>query len=94
MKVIGLAAEPYGRKRYICEVEHHEIEKFLDLFYNKLPELKVGEVVDLGRGHDYAEQIGTALGTTQKFIEANQKTITAILNGLNIQRIVAERDGQ
>jgi hypothetical protein len=91
VKVIGITSENHYHKEYICTVERIELEKYLGLYYSatnaKLPELKVGDTVDLGRAHDYASQIGSAMKQTQEFVRAHQQVVTAILNGLNYQRI-------
>jgi hypothetical protein len=91
MKIIGKADTGSYDPDYICTVKRSELEKYLGLYYSatnaKLPELKVGDTVDLGRAHDYAREIASAMKTTQEFIGANQKIVTAILNGLHYQRI-------
>lgn len=53
MKVIGKTRTGWDAE-YICTVKHCELEKFLGLYYNKLKEIEVGEVVDLGKGYDHA----------------------------------------
>ena len=90
MKVLGLATVSYSRT-YICEVTHSEIEQFLNLYYAKLPELKIGESVDLGKGYNYAVDIASALKSTRDFVKDNQKVVTAILNGLNFEHVMAEQ---
>lgn len=87
MKVIGMAKDGV----YLCEVTHAEIEKFLNLYYGKMGRMKVSETIDLGKGYDYASQIGDAMRKTQEFISANQQVVTAILNGLSFQKIAAEK---
>ncbi len=56
MKVLGLA----GGKTYLVEVSHNELEKVFDKYYGKLPELKVGSVVDLGEGYEFRSDIKRA----------------------------------
>lgn len=86
MKIIGQVSYD----NYICEISHGEIEKFLNLYYDKMPKLKVGDKVDLGKGYDYAGQIADAMRKTKDFIGANQQVVTAILNGLHYEKIAAE----
>lgn len=86
MKIIGTS----DHDSYICQVSHTEIEKFLNLYYGKKKPLTVGETVDLGKGYDYASQIGDAMRKTQEFVNANQQVVTAILNGLNFQKIAEQ----
>lgn len=91
MKVIGTATASYDPE-YIVTLRHSELEKFLGLYYTreKFQHLKVGDTVDLGRGYDYTQQIANAMRTTQEFVKANQAIVTAILNGLNYQRIAED----
>lgn len=86
MRVIGKTTERDGE--YICYVSHTELEKFLDLYYGKMKRLEVGHTVDLGKGYDHASEIARSMDAVQKFVQANQTIVTAILNGLNYQRIV------
>lgn len=76
MKVIAKIEE----KKYVCVVEHYELEKFINLYYNNLKELKVGDSIDLGTGYNHHRDTKEALKQTQQFFEANIKTIEAITN--------------
>lgn len=90
MKIIGIAGDSYDPE-YIATVRHSEIAKFLNLYYgSKLGHLKVGDTVDLGKGHDHASQIADAMRKTQEFVQANQTVVTAILNGLNFQHLMKD----
>lgn len=82
MKVIGLIEE----NRYICEVSHTEIEKFLNMYYGNenLNEMKVGTEINLGKGHDFMREIKSAVGETQKFLKLNKEIIKSITDGINI----------
>lgn len=53
MKVIAKAAA----EKYLCEVSHQELEKFLGKYYGKLDRLDVGHEVNLGQGYDYSVRI-------------------------------------
>lgn len=90
MKVIGIAGDSWN-PQYICTIDHRELSKFLGLYYDKLKTLKVGEEVDLGKGHDHASDIASAMKATQDLIKAHQPVVTAILNGLRIQAISNEQ---
>lgn len=81
MKVIGSG----GNGKYICEVSHLELEKFLDLYYGKQKRLEVGDEVDLSKGYNHAADVEKALQSTRSFIQDNQATVTAIINGLRIE---------
>lgn len=88
MKVLGIV----DSNTYLVEVGHTEIEKFLDLYYGKLSRLKVGEIVDLGRGYDYARDIRDSMKTTRDFVEGHQKVVNAIINGLRIENLTRDED--
>lgn len=88
MKVIGTA----GSNTYLCEINHTELEKFMGLYYRKLGPLKVGDVVDLGKGHDHSAEIKAAMNTTRAFIENNSKIVNAIINGLRVETILADTE--
>lgn len=87
MKIIGKAAE-YGDE-WICTVTKSELEKFLGLYYGKMPPIKTGDVIDLGRGFDHASQICSAMKTTREFVQANQAIVTAIMQGMSIEAVSA-----
>lgn len=63
MKVIGLK----NRDNYIVEVSHTELEKVFDKYYNNLPRLSVGDVINLEDGYDFRSDIKDACG---KMVEA------------------------
>lgn len=84
MKVIGMA-----NGDYICTLDHHELEKFLNLYYNRMERLRVGDTINLGRGHDFANEAADAMRKTQDFIRVNQAVVNAILNGLNYAQLQA-----
>jgi len=46
--------------------------------------LKVGQVVDLGRGYDFASEAKAAMKATSELIEKNKKVVEAIFNGIQI----------
>jgi len=90
MKVIATS----GRKKYICEVEHHELEKFLNLYYDKLPELAVGKEIDLGKGYDFAIEAKRACDKTADLIAANKNVIETILNGITFIGNIEPKEGE
>jgi hypothetical protein len=69
---------------YICEVNHSEVEKFLNLYHGKKERLIVGDVIDLGKGYDFAKQTQEAFNKTEAFIESNSEIIRAIIAGITI----------
>ena len=80
MKVIGISENG----DYIATVTHNELEKFLGQYYGKLPKLQAGQSIDLGRGYDYFTQTKECFRLTKEFVSANEKVISAILNGLRL----------
>jgi len=74
MKVIGLISS----KKYIVEIDKSEIEKFLNLYYNKMATLRVGDEIDLGKGYDWYYEIRTALAEARTFFSVNVDTINGI----------------
>ena len=87
MKIIGMS----DSSKYICEVSHGEIEKFLDLYYNKMERLAVGESVNLGAGYDYDIKIRAALEKTENFIKSSGKIMRAIADGICISHKGGEK---
>lgn len=79
MKVLGKTGSGY-----IAQIEHSELERFLNLYYGKLNPLKVGDEMDLGRGYEFDADVRCALRKTQEFIEAHQPVINALMDGLKV----------
>lgn len=80
MKVIGKVDGDV----YICQVSHREIEKFMDLYYNKMGYLAVGDEVDLGKGYDFFQDTKGALKKTEEFIKSNKEVIEMIVTGISL----------
>lgn len=91
MKVIGMGGDQWS-STYIVTLGHAELEMFLNLYYDKLPKLKVGDEVDLGRGYKFASEIKDAMTKTRDFVQANQKVVTAIMQGLSIEALVRQAE--
>lgn len=90
MKIIGIGQ---NRDTYLCEVNHTELEKFMNLYYGKLDRLKAGETIDLGAGYDHASQIRDALAKTEDFIKSSGKIISAITNGIGVAKELGKSSG-
>jgi hypothetical protein len=82
MKIIGKTSEYSGD--YICVVSHIEIEKFMNLYYNKMKSLNVGDEIDLRKGYDFTEEVKNSLQKTNEFIHANKKVIDSIIMGITV----------
>ena len=82
MRILGTAS--YHGDKYIAEIDHSEIEKFLNLYYNNLKKLSVGQFVDLGRGYDFAAEAKAAMKATSDLIEKNKVVVKAIFDGIQI----------
>ncbi|SBV93230.1 hypothetical protein KL86DPRO_10498 [uncultured delta proteobacterium] len=80
MLIIGKISD----RKYICEVTHTEIEKFMNLYYNNMKKFEVGDEVDLGKGYDFSVQTQNAMKKTEDFIAGNKEIIEAILNGISV----------
>lgn len=79
MEVIGETKD-----KYICIIDHTELEKFLGQYYNNLKRLKPGDIVDLGKGYDFHRDIKDAFEKTSNLITSNKKVIEAIFNGITV----------
>jgi len=76
MKVIGIGSI----NKYICEVDHYELEKFLNLYYGKLDVLKIGKEIDLSAGYNHWNSIKSAcesMESTMKQFKSAQDTMIA-----------------
>ena len=78
MKVIGIGEN----KTYICEINHTELEQFLNKYYGNLKRLEVGDEINLGKGYKFYADTKQALNETRTFIKANEKIIKTILDGI------------
>ena len=58
MKVIGTA----NGSDYIVQVSHSELEKVMGKYYGKMPNLKVGDEMNLGTGYNFTSDIQKACG--------------------------------
>lgn len=66
MKVIAKASE----SKYLCEVSHDELEKFMGKYYGKLEKLNVGQELHLGLGYDFATRIEHACKQMRESMKA------------------------
>jgi len=82
MQILGLSGKNYETK-YICEISHSELEKFLNQYYDKLKKLAPGDTVDLGKGYDFLKDIESAIKENQNFLKANKKIISTIMDGFS-----------
>lgn len=90
MKVIAKISE----SRYLCEVSHDELEKFLDRYYGKLSKLVVGEEVHLGQGYDFAARIESAckkMAEAMKEFDQARNTMTAYALAISARGDEGER---
>lgn len=76
MKVIAKASE----SKYLCEVSHEELEKFMNQYYGKMSKLSVGQDLNLGQGYDFAARIEAAcksMADAMKEFGRSQQVMTA-----------------
>ena len=85
MKILG-TTKNYYNETYICEVSHHELEKFFNQYYSnkKLGDFKTGDEIDLGTGFDHHTKIINALKETKSFIKSHRDVVRAITDGFLI----------
>lgn len=83
MKVLGTNGDNFDKK-YICEVSHEELEKFMNLYYGKMAVLRAGEEIDLSKGHDFASDAKIALRKTEEFISSSSEIVKAIAEGVSL----------
>ncbi|OHD24889.1 MAG: hypothetical protein A2Y38_16285 [Spirochaetes bacterium GWB1_59_5] len=69
---------------FVCSVTKKEIEQFLNLYYNKMGKLKVGDEVDLGQGYKFHQEAIDAMKKTDAFLSANKSVMEAIFKGISI----------
>lgn len=69
---------------YLCQIGHTEIENFMNLYYNKLSRLSVGDEVDLSKGYNFYKETRDALGKTEAFIKSNKDVIEMIVTGISL----------
>lgn len=76
MKVIAKASD----SKYLCEVSHDELEKFMGQYYGKLVKLSVGAELNLGQGYDFSGRIETAckqMADAMKAFDDARKVMTS-----------------
>lgn len=56
MKILGKGED----KTYVALISHKEIEKIVEKYYGKLPDLKVNDDFPISCGHDFRDDIKTA----------------------------------
>lgn len=79
MEVIGTTSNDY-----ICVINHSELEKFTNTYFNKMKRLKIGDKIDLGAGYNFMSKTQSALRATDELIKNNKDVVEAILNGITI----------
>lgn len=80
MKVIAKV----DNRMYLCQIGHTELEKFMNLYYNEMKTLEVGNELDLGKGYDFLRDAQDALKKTEEFITANKEVIEMIVTGISV----------
>ena len=91
MRVIGTA----GSGKYLCEVGHTEIEKFMGLYYGNMKSLTVGSEVDLGKGYDFAAEVTSACSSMKKVVNDNARVVKALASGITFLGMVGyEPEGE
>ena len=94
MKVIAKVSET----KYVCEVTHDELEKFMNLYYGKMSRLTVGEEVNLGQGYDFSSRIESAckaMADSMRAFDSARGVMTsfAVAIAQSVQTQQAEKGG-
>lgn len=79
MNVIGKTKDGF-----LCEVNKTEIEKYLNLYYNKMGEIKIGDTIDLSKGYDFYRDSIDAMRKTDEFLKAHKAVVEAIFTGISL----------
>ena len=82
MKVVAIV----DHKKYLCEISHVEIEKFLDLYYENLQVLRVGDSVDLSKGYNFANDMEIAVKKIEGFFSATDAILQVLTILQQLQR--------
>ena len=79
MKVLGINNSNYPTK-YIAEVSHTELEKYLNQYYikPKLETLVVGQEIDLSKGYEYKKDADEIYRKITEVFGKNNETLTAL----------------
>lgn len=80
MKIIGKS----NGDKYIAEIEHYEIERFLDLYYDKLKMLKPGDEIDLGEGYKIEEKLRKVFDAYSSLIASHSEAIKSLTRGVMV----------
>ena len=82
MKIIA----KISHSKWIAEVEQGELEKFFNLYYNKMEEITVGKEYDLGSGYDHAREIASAVEKFDRLIENAEDITKAMKTGRLVKK--------
>ena len=88
MKVIGKISSD----EYICTIRHSEVEKFMNLYYNNLKKLNVGDEISLATGYEFHSDVKEMLTKTEAFLSVNKKMIKTITDGISFLAIKETKD--
>lgn len=74
MQIIGLQDD----STYLAIVSHTELEKSANLYYGNMKRLKVGDVMDVGQGYNFTNEIQRAckeMSDAMKAFETAKETM-------------------
>jgi len=71
---------------FICELNAYELQKFMGNYYSTHHGLKVGEVINLGKGYDHMVKISESLSAMEKVCNDVEKITEAIRCGKQIKK--------
>jgi len=88
MKVIAKVQDG----KFLCEVTNREIKEFMNTFNEGSMNMRVGQIIDLGKGYDFARDAIDAMKKTNDFISSNKEVIRTIFEGIKIASVDLVKD--
>ena len=89
MKVIAKVSANH----YVCEVFHQEIEKYLNLYYGKMKQLDIGNIIDLSKGYDWESNISSAVNKMEELVNSAEKVTEALKLGKLLKSRIKKNKG-
>ena len=79
MEVLAKAKKDH----FICQVSQQEMYKFMNEFHHSTT-MQVGDVIDLGCGYNFLQDLHDTFLKLQKYVEVHEKTITMVTDVLRL----------
>lgn len=72
MKIIAVVE---AREKYIAEISHDELEKFMNKYYGNMKGLQVGSELDLGKGYDFLRETREVCSSVKDIVEKSSEYV-------------------